>query len=71
MVYATPWFEMLCGKRRVSECYVESDVVCGCSTVVPSTATPSAAGPEHAGPEHAGPKHGDPEHGHTEVFHMR
>ncbi len=29
------------GGRRVSECCVESDVVWGCSTPVPSTATPS------------------------------
>ena len=45
MVYVTPWFEMLCGKRRVSEWSVESDLVCGCSTAVPSTATPSTATP--------------------------
>ncbi len=41
MFDATPWFEMLCGRTRVNECCAESDVVCGCSTAVPSTATPS------------------------------
>ena len=24
MFYATPWFEMLCGKRRVNKCCVEA-----------------------------------------------
>ncbi len=38
------------GGRRANECCVESDVVCGCSTAVPSTATPSTAVPSTATP---------------------
>ena len=32
-------------KRRVNECCVGSDLVCGCSTAVLSTATPSSSWP--------------------------
>ena len=36
----------------MSECYVESDLVCGCSTPIPSTATPSTAAPSTATPRY-------------------
>ncbi len=52
MFYATPWFEMLCGKRRVDECSIESDLGRGCSTAVPSTATPSTAVPSTGTPRY-------------------
>ena len=60
MFDATPWFEVLCGRRRVNECCVESDLVCGCSTAVPSTATPSTAVPSTATPSTPTPSTGTP-----------
>ena len=55
MFYATRWFEMLCGKRRLNECCAESDLACGCSTVVPSTPTPTTPVPSTVVPSTATP----------------